>query len=358
MNYLAKRICLAILGISLGIYLTAVGVAQPPASNAQPAPVYTPDGQIDPGVRYADLTITNDYDAASGYGDEQPFVGDAYPYQHGYGDVGYQQQAPLEGIPRRKEGFLQMVEVSEAYLPASDDADLGLHEIMAWFSVAVPFPIKEAPLVISPTFGLTLLDGPNTTPLPEQLYRNSIDFMWMPEMGNWKLSVAATPGYYSDYEASDDNALRIPGRLIVTRSFLDGTLDLMGGIAYLDREDIDFLPVAGLRYRPNANWDLAVVFPRPKLAYRFNWDGVREDWIYLGGEFGGNTWAVQTPGIGDDLLTLADLRLQLGWERRTLGGIGVGAEIAYVFDRSFELASAVGAVDLNDAVMVRGVLRY
>jgi hypothetical protein len=340
-----------ITGLATCILLATPLTAQTTATTA--APVYTPDGRLDPSARYADLTVTNNYDPTPDglipIG-EDAFAGN-YP-----GDV-YPQQK-LDGVPRRREGFFQGVEVSEGFLPGDGDEDLGLNEVMAWFSVGIPFPDIQSPLVISPTFGVTILDGPNTAPLPSQLYRNSVDVQWMPTVGNWKFFIAATPGYYSDYEASRDDAVRVPGRLLAQRTFFDGTLDIIGGVVYLNREDIDFLPAIGLRYRPTADWDLAVIFPRPKLAYRLRWDGVREDWIYLGGEFGGNTWAVQTPGVGDDLLTLSDLRLKLGWERRAMGGFGIGAEIAYVFDRSYELESAGGDVDLQDSVMVSGMLRY
>jgi hypothetical protein len=71
----------------------------------------------------------------------------------------------------------------------------------------------------------------------------------------------------------------------------------------------------------------------------------RENWVYLVGEMGGGTWAVERPDGRDDLLTYRDLRLLFGWEnipprphplRPPALGRRLQVEAGWVFGRELE----------------------
>lgn len=63
----------------------------------------------------------------------------------------------------------------------SDPDDLGMTEIESAITVAVPFPIREWPMLITPAFNIRLLQGPRVTDLPSRLYESYVDFMWVPQ---------------------------------------------------------------------------------------------------------------------------------------------------------------------------------
>ena len=97
--------------------------------------------------------------------------------------------------------------------------------------------------------------------------------------------------------------------------------------------------------------------PRPRFAYRYSVDCDVEKYFYLAGEFGGNTWAIDTNGV-QDKFTYSDLRMMLGWERRTERGLNARAEFGWVFDREIEFTSGAPGFVPNDTFMARGELSY
>ena len=131
-------------------------------------------------------------------------------------------------------------------------------------------------------------------------------------------------------------------------------LDLVLGVDYLDRGDIKLLPVAGLIWTPRPELRFELVFPRPRAVFQLT-DRYR---LYLAGELGGGTWAINRPALGDDLATYRDLRVSLGLEHVDKGNQRSALEIAYLFARRLKYASAIGDMPFDDAVMLRLVTRF
>jgi hypothetical protein len=100
-----------------------------------------------------------------------------------------------------------------------------------------------------------------------------------------------------------------------------------------------------------------LVFPRPKLAHRIDCGPNFEDWIYLGAEFGGNSYAFLS-GTVTDVVTLRDYRVYLGLERKLNGGAGFRLEIGYAFSRSAEFLSGFPNVNADDTAHVRAGATY
>jgi hypothetical protein len=134
---------------------------------------------------------------------------------------------------------------------------------------------------------------------------------------------------------------------------LPGTLELLFGVMYLNRGDYNVLPAGGVVWTPWEDVRYELLFPRPKVAMRFAAEpGYWEDWCYVSGEFGGDTWLVERAGIVERM-TMRDLRALAGVERKKDGGAGFRIEFGYVFARSFEFDVSATEYEPDDTALVR-----
>ena len=115
----------------------------------------------------------------------------------------------------------------------------------------MPFPTKDAPLVITPGFATHWLNGPDSLNIPAQLHEVYTEFRWLPKIGEYfRADVAVQPGYYSDWDGSSTRAVRILGHVSGIYDWTP-TFQLVLGAAYLDRPDIEVLPIAGFIWKPD-----------------------------------------------------------------------------------------------------------
>ena len=107
----------------------------------------------------------------------------------------------------------------------------------------------------------------------------------------------------SDFEGSSRRGIRFPAHAVGYMA-IEPNLDFVLGADFLDREDIQWLPVAGLIWRPDPDLRLELVFPYPSIDVQLT----RWYRLYIGGGLGGGTWAVERDSEVDDLATYGDLR--------------------------------------------------
>ncbi len=287
---------------------------------------------------------------------------------HGYGFPEYTEfpafdpSAPvtLDRLPEFKAGsFFQKAEFAATYLPGDRNAtDMRQTELKLGLSFAAPLPTENHPLLISPTFETRFLDGPVGVDTPGQLYSTYVQFIWVPQITpNWSLILGVEPGLYGDFENSDDDAFRLLGRGLVRYQPYPGRLEFVAGLLYLDRDDVNILPAGGILWSPTDDLKLDIIFPAPKLSYRYYYDGQKSRWIYLAGEFGGDTWAVRRADGSVDRLTLRDLRASIGIETKFGGGAGWRLETGYVFGRNLEYTDGTD-ISLDDTILFRAVISY
>ena len=240
-------------------------------------------------------------------------------------------------------------------LPAGAE-DLGMTDI----NLQGTFLFASHPqFSITPGFQTHFLNGPTRTDLPGQLYNARVEFRWMHQF-NPRLGVefALTPGLYSDFHQSGSDAVRIVGRVLGFYGWRPQT-QLVFGAVYLDREDIKALPAAGLIHVPNPNTRIELIFPRPRFATRVRSQPGCDTWAYIGGEFGGGSWAIERSGGGrEDVVTYGDLRLLLGLEFKNENGPNWVVETAYVFSREVEYKSGVGDFDPGATGMIRAGVTF
>ncbi len=324
-------------GILTLLVLLAVGASTSAQNYDRPPPIvppgspfsqYTPVPPIDLPTRMpARLAAFND-----------PNIQQATPQQ----DAPEAQPPVVPQLPPgAKAGVLQRVKFINTWLPGREGDDLAFFDTELMVSLGFPFPTIESPLVVTPGFGAHFLDGPDSPDLPGQVYDTFLDLLWKkPLTPELSIDVALTPGWYSDFEQSSSDALRIGGRVIGFYTWSPFT-KLVLGVAYLDREDVNFLPVGGVVWTPTDDWRFELVVPKPRIAYRSGCDGEFSWWWYVAGEFGGGAWAIRRAAGFDDVANYSDWRIIVGQElKRGLDSI-FWAEIGYVFNRELSYNSGL-----------------
>ncbi len=211
---------------------------------------------------------------------------------------------------------------------------------------------------LRPIFGWHFLNGPRRTDLPGQLYDASIEArMYWPFSERIIGEFALSPGVYSDFNNTSGDALRIVGRAVGYYRW-SPDLRLAAGATYLDREDVRALPIAGVIWTPTPDDQLTLLFPQPRIAHRYRKDADHERWVYLSGEFGGGSWAIQRASGRDDIVSYRDWRLITGIEFKYTDKTSWRIEGGYVFSRELEYTSNIGNYQLGDTSMIRAAFVY
>jgi hypothetical protein len=270
-------------------------------------------------------------------------------------------QAPLP--PGAREGVFQKIYFTGTWIPPlSDEADaLGFGDLETGVVLGFPFFRRDTPLLVTPQFGVHLLDNAGAFDIPTTLYDASVEFRHLRQFGAgpWAMDAVVNVGYYSDFEQGSGDALRISGRGIGVYERTPGTKWLLG-VAYLNRAGASVLPVFGVIHEANSNMRLELIFPRPRVLWRTAGSITGDEgWLYVGGEFGGGVWSITRPSNGElDLINYSDWRVLVGYERKITGGLSRRVELGYVFQRELEFESVLPDASLDDALFLRVGLTY
>ena len=202
--------------------------------------------------------------------------------------------------------------------------------------------------------GFHFLGGPIRTDMPPRLFDFQIGF----QQRKWSLDtlgydVSVRVGVFSDFEGSVRKGVRFPGH-VVGYYRCNPIVDLALGIEYLDRDDISLLPVAGMIVTPRNELRLELVFPRPRVDLQIS----PTQSLYLAGELGGGTWAIERTTMTNDVVTYRDLRLLLGISSRDDEGDESGLEIGYVFGRDLSYRSGFGDFAPHSTLLMRLTHRH
>jgi hypothetical protein len=215
------------------------------------------------------------------------------------------------------------------------------------------FPRGAPGLFLTPHFGLHLLEGPVSTDLPSKLYDFSLDMaLWRPVGDNWMLQFTFAPSVFTDGKNTSSDALRLIGRAMGYYTYSEAC-QLVLGIVYLDREDLPVLPAFGVVYQPREDLKYELMFPKPRLAWRQYANADFEQWVYVTGELGGGSWAIERVSGLDDIATYRDLRIVLGLERKLTAGCSWLVEGGVVFSREIEYTSGIGDTSPNNTAFLR-----
>ncbi len=276
----------------------------------------------------------------------------------GLGEVEISDGEQSDGPPGARPGIYQGSSSEFTWLFSGSDAhDFGIFDIELKEIFGFPCPTRQSPLIVTPGFAVHFFDGPKEPDLPGQVYDAYMQFRWMRQLGpRWGVDLAVTPGWYSDWEQGSHRALRISG-YGAGRFTWTPQLKIALGVAYLDREDLNVLPVGGLIWTPREDWNFELVAPRPRIAWRAGprspSKAEEESWLYLAGELGGGAWAIQRASGANDLVSYHDYRVILGTEHKKAGRSTGWTEVGYVFWRKLEYRSGPEEIEPSDTLFLR-----
>jgi hypothetical protein len=189
--------------------------------------------------------------------------------------------------------------------------------------------------------------------LPPQLFDLYLDMTWAQRWGPRLTSeFRFRPGMYTDFNTTPPDSFRMPGEAVALFQ-VDPDLHLIGGVEYLQRNDIKLLPVAGVLWQPTPRWQLGLVFPRPKVAFELS--TTQHVWGYLAAEYGGGRWTYDNPAGDDDRVEYSDYRVTFGIEWRDILAQSCSSflEMGYVFERHLRFADPPAHFEPEPAWMIR-----
>lgn len=244
----------------------------------------------------------------------------------------------------------------KATVLSGDGDELGLVDVDLRHTLAVP---RVSGLTVTPGIAVSFVDGPLRTDLPPQLVGNWVELQLHRQLSpRWGMQLAVAPGVYNDFRNFDSDAFRITARALGFYGLSEQT-QFVFGVVYLDREDVAVLPAVGLMHQAGPNWKYELIFPRPRVLYRvLAHPNGGEGWVYIAGEFGGGSWAIERASGRNDVVTYGDLRLIGGYEWQGPNGRSWLVEGGWVFSRSVEYQSGIGDYDPDSTGMIRAGLTF
>jgi len=213
--------------------------------------------------------------------------------------------------------------------------------------------VGKGPMWVTGSFGWNFLSGPNTAAVPPQTYDLGIEINYAKKIDDlWGVHLNLTPLWATDFSNNSSDAFRLMAGGLVTYQAAEKAR-LVAGLSYLDRPDLEFLPIAGVKWNVTENVEIDAIVPRPRVAWRFSKDEVNESWLFMAGEVGGGSWAIQREGNENDQMGYRDLRWLGGVEYKQISGSRSVFEAGYVFNRHIEFEHGPGNVNPGSTFLIR-----
>ena len=203
-------------------------------------------------------------------------------------------------------------------------------------------------------FNWNFLSGPVQAEVRPQTYDLTFELNYAEQIDEiWGLHFQLAPTWATDWDNKTSDAFRLIGGGLVTMTVDEGVVWLLGAMA-LDRPDLEFVPTFGLRLFDD-EFEMDLVIPRPRIAWRTDSDDEdgEECWMYVAGELGGGSWAIERENHLKDRLGYRDLRLLFGWETKEPDGSREVFEFGWVFDRKIEFDRYGGSTRLGETAVIR-----
>jgi hypothetical protein len=328
--FLALVLCLFLMPLGTGQELTHFPAEETVWGNPYPGL-----GNVSPGSAYSFSSIPSAVSSAITL-----YTGETEP--ENYSELPSTVRSTelyLSRFPSSKRtGMFQKVNFNTLWVPDSGSHGLGMTELDLSAMFALPMPTPASPLLLTPKFSTAFF---NAGHWDETFHTTGLSLRWIRPLAKNKLTMELgfSALYSGDFRVRAGDALRFPAHVAGIWN-LNPRTKILFGVAYADRDDsFNWFPMAGLIWTPNDDLSIELIVPRLRVAQRVRWfDSVAmgdasSDWLYTAFEFGSGSWGYETI---DGRVEYRDLRLLLGYERRTRIGLTLGLEIGYMFDRSME----------------------
>ena len=269
-------------------------------------------------------------------------------------------QGMQPGVDLECRPLLKTWATAFTFLPSgSGSHGFGVESIEGSATFQIPFLDGHAPLLVRPGAGIHFWQQPTfgqplyTFGMPKTVYDLYVDVGWQPRVADWLvLDLGITPGIYTDFNNTGDEAFRLRGRAVGIFCYSE-EFQIVAGTAALNRDRFNWIPVFGVLWNPSPEWRVNLVFPESKISYLAKRDGSREWWVYVSSELGGGVWAVQRGGVLNDSVEYDDWRINLGVEWKSQYGVSGLVEVGYVFSRELFFQRPDFVFNVNNTVMLR-----
>jgi hypothetical protein len=264
---------------------------------------------------------------------------------------GYERYSATSGLDRPTR--LDYIFINTANVHSPLGGSVLMNEINLSHRFRLPFG-DRASLRVQPFFNVLFLNGPNAGDpiLPGQLYKLAADvelgFRWSESI---LLSVAVTPGVWSDFNGLNTDDFRLPARAILAYKWSEG-LYVSAGVIYTANYYHNILPTAGIIWDVTDRWRFELVAPRGRIVYRLH----QELQFYAGIEGGGDTYTIHV-NSDPEKFQYRDYRFFTGTEVATWERASVFLETGFVFNRRFR-AENQNDRNIDSAFFLRLGLRF
>lgn len=176
--------------------------------------------------------------------------------------------------------------------------------------------------------------------LPENLTAVSLNLQAMWRISNrWAFIADVEPGFYGDDEVDFSDAFNAPLTLLGRWQKSDD-LSVMFGLRVNAFSDSVVLPVLGVAWEINPEWELVLGVPRTELRYQWS----EQLSLYGGVALEGSSYAVDDPSVTapggaplrDTYVSESEIRGLIGMEYRFDSGVKLSVEGGYAFEREFD----------------------
>ncbi len=190
-------------------------------------------------------------------------------------------------------------------------------------------------------FDLLEIDhSPGGSLLPDRLAAMALNLraMWRLD-DRWALSASLSPGFYGDDEVDFSDALNAPLMLLAHWQRTEN-VSVSAGLRVDAFSDMPVIPVLGIGWKINPEWELMLGLPRTELRHQRS----RQLAVYAGVAMEGGSYAVDDPSLvtprgkslRDTYLSVSEFRGLVGLEYKFGSGMKIGVEGGYAFERSFD----------------------
>ncbi len=261
-----------------------------------------------------------------------------------YGMAGFTAGATAAYGQARK--FFHGFRFGYLWMPGNSADELGIHDVELDGTFEFPFLWnQDSPLLVTPGFAVHYWSGPvsqGTQPadMPPRTYDAFLDAAWNPQPTPWLgAELSFRIGVYSDFAQVVNDSIRYMGKgLLVLQP--TGTIQVKGGIWYLDRNKIKLFPAGGIVWTPTSDTRFEFLFPNPKYAKRISNMGNVEFWFTLTGEYGGGNWTIRRADVPNttvagiiDSVDYNDIRIGVGLEFNSPNRFSGLLEFGVAFER-------------------------
>ena len=177
--------------------------------------------------------------------------------------------------------------------------------------------------------------------LPDRLGELSLNLGVIHRLSpTWTLAGYARPGFYSDFESFDADAVNVPVLLLATY-VVSPELVWSFGLNASAFSDNPVLPIVGLRWQFARDWTFALGFPQSGFTREIN-DTLA---LRLGASFAGGNFRVTrnlgvpapgVPRLANTYLDFTEIRVGLGADLALGGDLKLALDVGAVTDRKFD----------------------